>query len=135
MSEEEELESLELPKEEIERKGIRSITIHIPDKKYMDLLIKIRNENIGWKRFFTLCMDGFIEDDPGIMKYIDASMSLVRSKRRTKILDKERKLVEETIKTFGLEEDEINDIYDILEESVDPWYTKNRNEKRSKSLN
>lgn len=98
----------------------RSITIHISPKKYMDLLIKIRHENVGWKRFFGLLIDGYVDDDPDLMRYVDRYMSSIRSKTRTKKLEKEREKVEETIKIFGLDENEIEDIYDILEEEYDP---------------
>lgn len=98
----------------------RSLTFTIPDKTYMDLLIKIRHENISWKRFFSFLIQGFIDDDPRIMEYIDMRMADIRSKRRSKVLKKERDMVEDTKKKFGLDENEIDDIYDILEEEFEP---------------
>jgi len=103
-----------------QRKGVRSITLTIPDRTYMELLIKIRHENLGWKKFFNMMIGGFIEDEPGIMEYIDQQMAESRAKKRTKILQKERKQVKETIGVFGLDEKEIDDIYDILEEEIEP---------------
>lgn len=105
--------------EELKKTKGRSITITIPEYKYMELLIKIRHENLNWKRFFAFMIDGFIKDDPNIMEYIDLQMADIRAKSRTKILKKERKLTEETISVFGLDEDEISDIYDILEEETE----------------
>lgn len=101
------------------RKG-RNITINIPDQVYVELLIKLRNEGISWKRFFAFIIEGFAEDNPGIMDYMDSKIADRRSKKRTKILKKERKLIEETISVFGLDKNEIEDIYDILEEEFDP---------------
>ncbi len=103
-----------------ERKGIRSISLSIPDQMYMELLIKIRHENLTWKGFFNMMIQGFIDDDPGIMEYVDYQMAEKRAKRRTKILQKERKKVQETIEVFGLDKDDISDIYNILEEEFDP---------------
>ena len=103
-----------------ERKGVRSISLSVPDRTYMELLIKIRHENLSWKKFFGMMINGFIEDDPGIMEYIDHQMVNERAKKRTKILQKERKKVEETIQVFGLDEKEIDDIYDMLEEEFEP---------------
>jgi hypothetical protein len=54
------------------------------------------------------------------MQYIDLQMSLIRSKSRTKKLIKEREKMQETIKVFGLDENEIDDIYDMLEEEFEP---------------
>lgn len=102
-----------------ERKG-RRINLVIPDQTYMELLIKIRHENLNWKKFFTYLIDGFIQDDPNIMEFIDNQMAEQRSKRRTKILQKERMKTEETISVFGLDEQDIDDIYDMLEEEFDP---------------
>lgn len=98
----------------------RSITLTISEQKYMELLIKIRHENLNWKRFFGFLINGFIEDDSRIMEYIDLQMVNIRAKSRTKVLQKERELVEETKDIFGLDNDEISDIYDILEEEFDP---------------
>lgn len=103
-----------------ERKGVRSIHLSIPDRTYMELLIKIRHENLSWKKFFGMLINGFIEDDPGIMEYIDHQMANERAKKRTKILQKERKKTQETIQVFGLDEEEIDDIYNLLEEEFEP---------------
>lgn len=103
-----------------EEKPTRSITLNVPNDIYKRLLIKIRHENLGWKSFFNMVIDGFIDDDPLIMEYIDLQMASRRAKKRTAILKKERKLVQETIDVFGLDKDDISDIYDILEEEFDP---------------
>lgn len=107
------------PHVDADRKG-RRINLLIPDQTYMELLIKIRHENLNWKKFFTYLIDGFIQDDPNIMEFIDNQMAEQRAKRRTKVLQKERKKVEETISVFGLDEQDIDDIYDMLEEEFDP---------------
>jgi len=98
----------------------RSLTFTLPDRTYMDLLIKIRHENLGWKRFFSFLIQGFIDDDLRIAGYLDERMKNIRAKYRTKALNKERKLTEETKKMFGLDEEDIENIYDILEEEFDP---------------
>ena len=98
----------------------RSLTFTIPDRTYMDLLIKIRHENLGWKRFFSFLIQGFIDDDPRITGYLDERMKKIRAKYRTKALQKEREATEETKKAFGLGDEEIENIYDLLEEEFDP---------------
>jgi hypothetical protein len=103
------------------RKGNgRSLTFTLPERMYMDLLIKIRHENLGWKRFFSFIIQGFIDDDPRITEYLDERMKKIRAKYRTKALQKERIATAETKKKFNLDEDEIENIYDILEEEFDP---------------
>jgi hypothetical protein len=97
----------------------RRITLSIPDRTYMDMLIKIRHENLTWKGFFSILIKGFLDDDIGVMEYIDKEMSDKRAKRRSKILKKERKDVQEVVKKFGLDEEDIENIYDILEEEID----------------
>ena len=107
-------------KQKNERRGVRSISLSVPDDTYKRLLIKIRHENLNWKRFFNMLIKGFLEDDPGMMNYIDNEMSNIRAKVRTKKLQKERVKAQETVKIFGLDENDISDIYDILEEEFDP---------------
>ena len=103
-----------------ERRGVRAISLSIPDDTYKRLLIKIRHENLNWKRFFNMMIKGFLDDDQGIMDYIDFQMLEIRAKTRTKKLQKERVKVQETIEIFGLDKDDIDDLYDILEEEFDP---------------
>lgn len=98
----------------------RSITLTISEQKYMELLIKIRHENLNWKRFFGFLIKGFVEDDSRIMEYIDLQMMDIRAKSRTKVLHKEREATQQTKDIFGLDEEEIQDIYDILEEEIEP---------------
>lgn len=110
---------MEEQKEQKVREG-RKITITMPDKTYMDLLIKLRHENITWKRFFNFLIEGYVKDDLGITEYLDRKMTDIRSKKRTKMLQKERKASEETVRVFGLDEREIDDIYDMLEDKFEP---------------
>jgi len=98
----------------------RSLTFTLPNRTYMDLLIKIRHENIGWKRFFSFLIQGFLDDDPRISGYIDERMKKIRAKYRTKALQKEKVAAEETKRKFGLGDEEIENIYDLLEEEFDP---------------
>lgn len=98
----------------------RSFTFTLSSKTYMDLLIKIRHENLGWKRFFSFLVQGFLDDDQRIMSYLDERMLNIRTKNRTSVLQKERILTQETKDKFGLNEDEIVNIYEILEEEFDP---------------
>lgn len=107
-------------KEKRERKGMRSITLSIPDQMYMELLIKIRNENITWKGFFNIMIQGFIDDDKGIIEYVDYQMKDKRAKKRTKVLQKERKKAKEVVSVFALDDKEIHDIYDLLEDEFEP---------------
>jgi len=104
----------------IDESKTRKIALSIPPKMYMELLLKIRHENLNWKRFFRFLIEGFIEDDPRVMEYLNLRMSEIRAKNRTKKLDKERKMVQNTIDVFGLNEEEIQDIYNIIEEEVEP---------------
>ena len=112
MSEEEE------QKQTAPKKG-RQIMLKLPDKTYMDMLIKIRHENLGWRSFFQILIKGFLNDDPGVMNYIDSEMAATRTKNRSKILKKEREMYKETIQKFALDPEDIEDIYDILEEEVE----------------
>jgi hypothetical protein len=99
-----------------EIKNLRQVYLRFPEKMYADFLIKIRHENISFRRFFQILIDAFLKDDSRINEIIDEAVKDERFKYRTEIIKKEREKMRKTIRQFKLNRDEIEDIYDLFED-------------------
>jgi hypothetical protein len=90
------------------------------DTTYAKLLIKLKHEGITKRQFFRGVVASFLQDDPAFLDYIvefkKRKNLYVKSKQ--KVLDKERSVSESTEKKFGLSEEDVEDIFDILEEEM-----------------
>ena len=91
------------------------------DTTYANLLIKLKHEGITKRQFFRGVVASFLEDDPSFIEYIidfkKRKNLYVKNKQKT--LDKERKVSHNIEKKFRLSEDEIEDMFDMLEEEMD----------------
>lgn len=97
------------------KKGV----ISLPDKLFADFIIKINHENISFRKFFRLIVEGYMEDDSRLLSYLEHALRTERPKYQTRIIKREKELVKEVEKQFGLNPNEIEDIYDIMEEEFD----------------
>jgi hypothetical protein len=100
---------------EREIKNLRQVHLRFPEKLYADFLIKIRHEDISFRRFFQILIDAFLKDDPRIMQVLDQAIKEERFKYRSEIIRKEREKIMKVSKHFRLNANEIEDIYDIFE--------------------
>lgn len=100
-----------------EERNLKQIYLRFPQKLYADFLIKIRHENISFRRFFHILIDAFLKDDPRINEIIDEAVKDQRFKYRTEIIKKERENMKKLKRQFGLDPNEIEDIYDLFEEN------------------
>lgn len=98
-----------------EIKNLRQVHLRFPEKLYADFLIKIRHEDISFRRFFQILIDAFLKDDPRIMQVLDQAIKEERFKYRSEIIRKEREKIMKVSKHFRLNANEIEDIYDIFE--------------------
>jgi hypothetical protein len=90
------------------------------DTTYAKLLIKLKHEGITKRQFFRGVVASFIDDDPTFVDYIvefkKRKNLYVKSKQ--KILDKERSVSDSLDRKFGLSEEDVEDIFDMLEEEM-----------------
>ena len=99
-----------------EERKLRQVYLRFPEKFYADFLIKIRHENISFRRFFQILVDAFIRDDNRIMEIIDEAVKDERFKYRTEIIKQEREKMRVVSRQFKLNQNEIEDIYDLFED-------------------
>jgi hypothetical protein len=85
-------------------------------KTHADLKIRLHNDNIKIKEFFNEIITAYINRNEHVVKFIE---ELKEKKKISKNIrnksDKERKKRRNTISQFGLNENEIEDIFDIIE--------------------
>ena len=101
------------------KKEQRHIAIHVPDKHFVDFLLRLHHETVSMRRFFKIVVEGWATNDPRITSFVDEKVAAIRSKYKSRFLDRERKKTKEMERKFGLNKHEIQDIYDIIEEDLE----------------
>ena len=110
---------------------MKSITVPDPEtrKKIMfydtparqaQLKIKCSHDGLKQSEFFRLVVEGYLADDPHILKYLHAckeKYNIQGKHKRNKIM-KMRKTGQAKLEDFGLGEGDIKNIFDILENDV-----------------
>ncbi len=87
------------------------------DKRNADLMIRLKHDGLTKTKFFRAILTGYLERDHIIINFVESlkESSGAQSKKKSKIVkDLEEKRIENKRK-FGLEESEIENIFDILE--------------------
>lgn len=82
------------------------------DHRHAQLLIKLRTDGLSQADFFRSVISAYIGDDADFLKFIDR-IKTQSIKRKTKSRRTRQKGVQ-TVKDLGLNEGEIENIFDIL---------------------
>ena len=99
----------------------KKATIYAPEKLFADFILKLHHENIKFRRFFRIIIEGFVTGDERLRSYVDEKIIKHRTKTHTEALIKERDSEKKIEEQFGLNPEEIEDIYDILEEELEDF--------------
>lgn len=95
----------------------RKICFETTDGDTARFIIKIRNESMTRSEFFRSLMLAYIDDHPLLEEFfIEYRKKKGGQNSREKMMQKERDISADISQKFGLDEDEIEDIYDIFEE-------------------
>jgi len=79
------------------------------------LRIKLQYERFSQSMFFNMLVKGFLEDHPAIKSYMDENAVKFIDGKSLKNRLKDTKEYNNTIEEYGLDKDEISNIFDILE--------------------
>ena len=98
-------------------KEYKKVVFYALDKDHAELRVRIHYDGMTQGDFFRGLLIGYLKRDENIVAYIDKykeEFSLQSKNRRNKIkkMDKSRL---DTIEKFALNDEEIADIFDILE--------------------
>ena len=99
-------------------KDKKRIYVIMGEKQHLDLKIKLDHLRIGLSEFIRACSEALIEEHPIMEDFIEhyRENSEKHSKRIAKLAKKDRKQSEKIAKDLGLDLDEIEDIFDIIEQ-------------------
>lgn len=96
-------------------KPFKKITIYISDLAHAELRMRFRYDSIKQTTFFKKMIEYYMNDNE-IMRDLIKAVNLKKiSKRSLKKMARDEKEAKKVKETFGLDEAEIKDIYDILE--------------------
>lgn len=100
-----------------EEQAEKRVIIKLPEKSHADFKIRLHYDELTQTAFFRAIAEGYIAQDELIVEFVDrykrtAGFSSEYKRRRVQLDKNERK---ENIKKFALGEEEIEDIYDLVE--------------------
>jgi len=97
----------------------KKIIFYDTDKRYADLKIRLEHDGISQAAFFRGIVSGYLLQDENVLEYIDKLKASKKvGNRDKKEIKQERELVnsgKETMQKLALSEEEIEDIFDLLE--------------------
>lgn len=97
-------------------KTIKQICFESNDKLHADLKIRLHHDGLKIKEFFNRTVEAYVEGNENILAFVEElkkEKSVSKTKRNK--MNKARQKQKETIKQFGLDKDDIENIFDILE--------------------
>jgi hypothetical protein len=86
------------------------------DGEYARLMIKLRHEEMTKKEFFIAVINAFLEDEPNMRAFLKAyRKSKGYAQWKEEVLDREIEEGKIEMEKFGLDDSEIEDLYDIFD--------------------
>ena len=88
------------------------------DIRHAQLRIQLERQSLTQAEFFRACLTGMIENDPTFMKYIKnyKDSKKIGQKRSAKVIEKEDRVSDDLMKKFGIKDDELENIFDLIAE-------------------
>ena len=99
-------------------KNRKKFMFYDTEKRQADFRIKLKNEGMNQSQFFRAMITGYLSNNDNINQYLDGykEKENIQSKSRRKILTRENSNESLTVETFGINEQEIENIFDLIEE-------------------
>ncbi len=87
------------------------------DKRAADLMIRLKHDGLTKTKFFRELLTGYLEKDHAIIDFINRVKDSTgsQSKKQTKIVESLEESGKENKRKFGLKDEEIENIFDLLE--------------------
>jgi len=95
----------------------KTLLFSIDEDTHARLRIQLRYDRLTQTMFFNFIIKGYLENNKHVRDYMDFIIAERTKiyKRNVKTREDDRKKESETIEDFALNEDEIKNIFDILE--------------------
>jgi len=87
------------------------------DKRSADLMIRLKHDGLTKTKFFREILTGYLEKDNAIVDFVERLKGAqdIQSKSQSKIVKDLAEKGRESKKKFGLKDEEIQNIFDLLE--------------------
>ena len=95
----------------------KKVIFYDSDKRFADLKIRLAHDGLSQAHFFRSIVSGYLEQDENLLNYID-KVKLQKSPKNKKEIKQTRKLIKsgkDKAVSLGLDEEERESIFDILE--------------------
>jgi len=88
------------------------------DIRHAELKIRLERENLTQADFFRACVSGMSDNDKDLMKFIRRykEEKSIGRKRDIKITKKEDEQADDIMAKFGIKDDELESIFDLIAE-------------------
>lgn len=96
---------------------VKRVVFTDTDKRHAELKIRLHYDNLRQTEFFRGLITGYIENDENVLKFIEKlkkQKNISKSKRNK--VNKMHTEASHTIEKFGLNEGDIESIFDLLEQ-------------------
>lgn len=98
-------------------KNTKKVVFYENEKKHADFKARLHYDNLSQSEFFRAIISGYIKQDENLLNYITQYQEANQKHSKVKRADS-KKLLDAgaaTAKKFGLEERDIENIFDLLE--------------------
>ena len=99
----------------------KRLIMNLTEQEHADLLLKVREESLSQTALFRFLIFGYLKDEPNIRKAVDKYIEEQRLVKKDKLKTHGRSLLKgkNIEKTFSLSEEDVENLYDIIEELGD----------------
>ena len=89
------------------------------DVRHAQLKIRLEYDGLSQAEFFRSFVTGYLEKDKSVMEYIKIYKEKNRklSKRNLKYQNNDNRMADELLGKFGIKDDEIENIFDVIAKS------------------
>jgi len=99
-------------------KNKKRIAFDDTDTRHAELRIQLQRDGLSQAEFFRAYITAYLEKDSDVMSFITQYKlnNNVGQKRSLKIIEKEEKAKNQLIAKFGLKDEELENIFDLIAE-------------------
>jgi hypothetical protein len=97
-------------------KNTKKIVFYDTDHNHAKLRIKFIEHGIKQKTFFREIVQACINDDPLILQWLEKNPNCKITKRSMKMRKRQDKEVQQEIKKFNLNNEDLDELFDIISE-------------------
>lgn len=101
--------------------SVKRVIMNLTDIEHADLLLKVREEGLNQRLLMRFLLHGYLKDEANIRKAVDKFIEEQRLIKKTRKAKHTRSILKgkEIEKTFNLNDDDVDELYDIIEEMSD----------------